>query len=304
MRRRARFRLCSRWMASGSSPSKARCCRGSPPTAAASTPSPPSFQKARRTRSARRPAWRSPSRSDLRAGCATSPVPSAGALTLRESAPVGGHHRHVACVYLVPSAPPEPSARLAAQGGHEVERTGRRARGAAALKVARQAALRSPPRSRPMAPTTAEVGESPRSTMGMIERRARQPQGGRRALSSGRSGCSSRAGHRKRSASCSTTSAAFSSQQTGHRRRVRRRRRAPSTMPARPVLGRRRTMHVGYALNNLALLWDAKGDQGEGGRDLRPRHRHPRSGRWARTIPRLAPFLEDQRTLRRKAGRE
>ena len=62
-------------------------------------------------------------------------------------------------------------------------------------------------------------------------------------------------------------------------------------------------MHVGYAINNLALLWDAKGDKAKAAEtcdraiDILVRTMGPDD-------PRLAPFLEDQRTLRRKAGRE
>ncbi len=60
--------------------------------------------------------------------------------------------------------------------------------------------------------------------------------------------------------------------------------------------------HVGYALNNLALLWDAKGDKGKAAEtcdravDILAKALGPDN-------PRLAPFLDDQRTLRRKAGR-
>ena len=61
--------------------------------------------------------------------------------------------------------------------------------------------------------------------------------------------------------------------------------------------------HVGYALNNLALLWDAKGDRVKAAEtcdravDILVKALGPND-------PRLAPFLEDQRTLRRRAGRK
>jgi tetratricopeptide (TPR) repeat protein len=61
--------------------------------------------------------------------------------------------------------------------------------------------------------------------------------------------------------------------------------------------------HVGYALNNLALVWDAKGDKVKAAEtcdraiDILVKALRPDD-------PRLRPFLEDQRTLRKKAGRK
>jgi tetratricopeptide (TPR) repeat protein len=61
--------------------------------------------------------------------------------------------------------------------------------------------------------------------------------------------------------------------------------------------------HVGYALNNLALLWHAKGDAAKAAEtcdraiDILTATLGPGS-------PKLAPFLEDQRMLRQKAGRK
>jgi tetratricopeptide (TPR) repeat protein len=61
--------------------------------------------------------------------------------------------------------------------------------------------------------------------------------------------------------------------------------------------------HVGYALNNLALVWDAKGDKAKAAEtcdraiDILVKALGPDD-------PRLRPFLEDQRSLRKKAGRK
>ena len=62
-------------------------------------------------------------------------------------------------------------------------------------------------------------------------------------------------------------------------------------------------LHVGYALNNLALLWDAKGDK------VKAAETCDRAiGILAEALdpddPRLAPYLEDQRTLRLRAARQ
>jgi len=62
-------------------------------------------------------------------------------------------------------------------------------------------------------------------------------------------------------------------------------------------------LHVGYALNNLALVWDAKGDR------VRAAETCDRAiGILVEALgpndPRLAPYLEDQRTLRLRASRQ
>jgi Tfp pilus assembly protein PilF len=60
--------------------------------------------------------------------------------------------------------------------------------------------------------------------------------------------------------------------------------------------------HVGYALNNLALLWHAKGDDVKAA-DTCDRAIDILVNALGAEDPRLRPFLEDQRTLRKKAGR-
>jgi hypothetical protein len=62
-------------------------------------------------------------------------------------------------------------------------------------------------------------------------------------------------------------------------------------------------VHVGYALNNLALLWDAKGDEVKAA-DTCDRAIAVLVNALGPEDPRLRPFLEDQRSLRRKAGRK
>ena len=62
-------------------------------------------------------------------------------------------------------------------------------------------------------------------------------------------------------------------------------------------------LHVGYALNNLALVWDAKGDR------VKAAETCDRAiGILVEALgpndPRLAPYLEDQRTLRLRASRQ
>ena len=62
-------------------------------------------------------------------------------------------------------------------------------------------------------------------------------------------------------------------------------------------------LHVGYALNNLALVWDAKGDK------VKAAETCDRAiGILVEALgpddPRLAPYLEDQRTLRLRAARQ
>ncbi len=60
--------------------------------------------------------------------------------------------------------------------------------------------------------------------------------------------------------------------------------------------------HVGYALNNLALVWDAKGDRTKAA-ELCDRAVVILTKRLGADDPRLEPFLDDQRTLRLRAGR-
>jgi tetratricopeptide (TPR) repeat protein len=61
--------------------------------------------------------------------------------------------------------------------------------------------------------------------------------------------------------------------------------------------------HVGYALNNLALLWHAKGDAAKAA-DTCDRAIVILTAALGAGNPRLTPFLDDQRTLRKKAGRK
>jgi tetratricopeptide (TPR) repeat protein len=218
-------------------------------------------------------------------------------LTLRESAPVGGD---TATAKSAPTPlPTDPAARAAADEATSLNERAIELIGAGRLRDARQAAEAAvAAEERAYGPDHAKVGEVVMN-LGMIERRLGntkvavshyerairllEPQGPSQALGIVLDNLGRILHEQKKIDEAFAVTS-----------------RAVEVLTA--VLGPA-DLHVGYALNNLALLWDAKGEKVKAAEtcdralDILVQALGPDD-------PRLARFLEDQRTLRRKAGRK
>ena len=217
-------------------------------------------------------------------------------LALREPPPAGGDTTTLTSTRS--PLPTDPAARAAAQEATKLNERAIGLVGAGRLKEARQAAEAAVAAGeRAFGPDHAEVGEF-LINLGMIERRLGnepaaivhyerairllEPRGPSEALGVVLDNLGRILQHQK------NIEGAFAATS-----------RAVEVLTA--VLGPTH-LHVGYAINNLALLWDAKGDK-EKAADTCDRAIAILVRAMGPDDPRLAPFLEDQQALRRKAGR-
>ena len=218
-------------------------------------------------------------------------------LSLREAAPVGGDTSTLTSTRS--PLPTDPAARAAAQEATTLNERAVAMVGAGRLKEARQAAEAAvAAEERAYGPDNAEVGEF-LINLGMIERRLGNEKAAiahyERAIR-----LLERRGPSEALGIVLDNLGRILQQQKDLEGAFAVTSRAVEVLTA--VLGPAH-LHVGYALNNLALVWDAKGDR------VKAAETCDRAiGILAEALdpddPRLAPYLEDQRTLRLRASRQ